>query len=345
MIQTQSHNKEKEWEDFKDRLNYLKDAVDPRYLLESLGIKVERETFKELRANCVVHGGDNPTSFRFNKERKTWVCFSHKCHDIYHNDVIGLIRAVNKVDFMAAVDFLSTLVGDVSSAAALNYKREREKQQFIESVDKEPYIHPDVTEQKLSSHGWLRSNFFNDEGFSDETLDYFEIAGGYKKDDLIRDIIPIRNETGKLVAYSLRDIRQNISYDMKYQITAGFDKDKVLYNLHRIIPVEKPIIVVEGFKSVWKLYDYGIKNVVAVMGSKVTHGQQRLLYSYATNGIVMFFDNDKAGVEGTIDAYNVMNDKLDVFSVFITETDENGNGLDPADLDKETVYGYLKDYI
>ena len=348
MIQTaqmQSHNKEKEWEDFKNRLNYLKDAVDPRYLLESLGIQVQRETFKELRANCVVHAGDNPTSFRFNKERKTWVCFSHKCHEIYHNDIIGLIRAVNKMDFMQAVDWLSNLVGDFDTGAALNYKREREKQQFIESVDKEPYIHPDVSDEKLSHYSWLRSQFFNGEGFSDETLDYFEIAGGYKKEGLIRDIIPIRDDNGKLMAYSLRDIRRDVSYDMKYKITAGFDKDKVLYNLHRIIPVEKPIIVVEGFKSVWRLYDYGIKNVVAVMGSRITQGQQRLLYSYATNGIVIFFDNDTAGAEGAITAYTDMHRKIDVFPVFITEVDEDGNGLDPADLDKETVYGYLKNYI
>jgi len=337
-----SHNKEKKWADFKDKLAYIKDNVDSRYLLESLGFRLERETMRELRGTCIVHGGDNPTSFRFNKERKTWVCFSHKCHDVYGNDVVGLIRAVNKVEFMQAVEYLSQLVGDFSTEAALGYKNKREKQQFIENQDKEPYIHPLVNEDRLSKYVWLRSKFFNAEGFSNRTLDYFEVGGGYKKEEVIKDVIPIRDDKGNLMAYSLRDIRKYVDYDIKYQITAGFDKDKVLYNLHRIIPVDKPIIVVEVFKSVWRLHDYGIKNVVAVMGSKITQGQQRLLYTHASHGAVIMFDNDEAGVAGTLDAYNTLKDKLNVYPVFITEADE---GLDPADLDKETVYDYLKDYI
>lgn len=344
MMQTKSHNNE-QWEEFKNKLNYIKDTVDSRYLLESLGIHVHRETSRELRANCIIHGGDNPTSFRFNKDRKTWVCFSHKCHEIFGNDVIGLIRAVNKVEFMDAVNYLASIAGDVDSVSMLNYKREKEKREFIENNKKELYIHPDVSEEKLSHHAWLRSKFFNNEGFSDETLNYFEIAGGYKKDNLVRDIIPIRNTEGKLMAYSLRDIRKNATDESKYVITPGFDKDKVLYNLHRIIPVDKPIIVVEGFKSVWRLYDYGIKNVVAAMGSKITQGQQRLLYSHATKGVVILFDNDEAGVIGAVNGYETLHSKLDVVPLFITEIDENGNGLDPADLDKETAYEYLQDYI
>jgi DNA primase len=344
MTQTKSHN-DQDWEDFKVKLNYIKDMVDPRYLLESLGIKVQRETSKELRCACVIHGGDNPTSFRFNKDKKTWVCFSHKCHDVFGNDVIGLIKAINRVEFMEAVNFLSKLVGDFDGPAAMLYKKEKERQEFIDSTRKELYIHPDVSEEKLSSHSWLRSQFFNSEGFSDRTLDYFEIAGGYKKDNLIRDIIPIRNTEGTLMAYSLRDIRKDATDESKYIITPGFDKDKVLYNLHKIIPVEQPLIVVEGFKSVWRLYDYGIKNVVAVMGSKVTQGQQRLLYSYATKGAVIFFDNDTAGVTGAMDAYETLKDRLDVVPIFITEVDENGKGLDPADLDRDTAIEYLKDFI
>ena len=343
--QMKLHDKQKKFEEFRDRLNYIKDAVDSRYLLESLGIQIQRETFKELRSNCVVHGGDNTTSFRFNKERKTWVCFSHKCHEVFGNDVIGLIKAINNVEFMGAVDYLADLVGDFDTSAALNYKRDREKRDFVENSPKELYIHPNVSDEKLSSYSWLRSQYFNGHGFSDRTLDYFEIAGGYKKEGLIKDIIPIREVNGKLVTYSLRDIRENVDYDMKYQILAGFDKDKVLYNLHRIVPVDGPIIVVEGFKSVWRLYDYGIKNVVAIMGSKVTQGQKKLLYSHATHGVVLLFDNDGPGVEGTVDAFEQLSDKLDVFPVLITEVDEDGNGLDPADLDKETAYSYLKDYI
>lgn len=337
----QSHKKEK-WEEFKIKLEYLKDMVDPRYLAESLGIAVNRETPKELRGNCAVHGGDNPTSFRFNKERKTWVCFSHKCHDVFGNDVIGLIKAMQKVDFMGAVNYLSGLVGDFDSAIeALKYRREKEQKEFIGYTKTETRIHPKVNEERLAGYMGHRSPLFSNDGFSDETLDYFEIGGGYQTGDkLTRDVIPIRDLHGKLAAYSLRDIRPDAQYESKYWITPGFSKDDVLYNLFRIAPADGPIIVVEGFKSVWRLYDYGIKNVVAAMGSKLTTGQQKLLFSNALHGVVLFFDCDVAGVEGAMVAYEALRYRTDVWPVFITE-----EGLDPADLDKETACGYLTPYL
>jgi len=338
----------KEWEDFRIRLSNLKDVIDPHYLVESLGFVVKKETPKELRCTCIVHGGDNPTSFRFNKERKTWVCFSHKCHEVFGNDIIGLIKATQKIEFVEAVEYLSKLTGDIGDGLdALNYRKEKERREFIENNKTTANIHPEVNEERLLRYRPLRSKFFNTESdFSDEILDKFEIAGGYKSNDgLIRDIIPIRDTEGKLTAYSLRDIRSNVSYESKYKITYGFDKDNVLYNLNNIIPVDKPIIVVEGFKSVWRMYQYGIKNVVAAIGSKITRGQRRLLCSHALHGMVMFFDNDTAGVLGTIDAYNHLKSKININYIFITETDDNGNGLDPADLDKETMYNYLQEYI
>jgi DNA primase len=341
-MQKMQSSKDEKWQDFKMRLSYLKDMVDPRYLVESLGIKITRETPKELRGNCAVHGGDNPTSFRFNKERKTWVCFSHKCHDIHGNDIIGLVRAMQHVDFMGAVGYLGGLVGDFDSAIeALTYRREKEQKEFISHTKTEPYIHHKVNEKRLAGYMGNRSQLFRNDGFSSETLDYFEIAGGYMtKDGLTRDVIPIRGTDGELLAYSLRDIRPDAAYESKYWITPGFDKDKVLYNMNKIVPVDGPLIVVEGFKSVWRLYDYGIKNAVAIMGSKVTPGQQKLLFSHAIHGAVIFFDCDVAGAEGAMVAYEALRYKMDVWPVFITE-----NGLDPADLDKETVAGYLTPYL
>jgi hypothetical protein len=54
------------------------------------------------------------------------------------------------------------------------------------------------------------------------------------------------------------------------------------------------------------------------------------------------FDNDVAGVRGTLEAVSSLSDKMKVIPVFITEVDEKtGKGLDPADLDRETIYKYL----
>jgi DNA primase len=336
------------WADLKTRLDTMKEMIDPRYLVESLGIKVLRETPKELRGPCIIHGGDNPTAFRFNKERNSWVCFTKHCHEPYGGDVIGLIRSVMKTDFMGAVDYLAKLVGQVDSQSFLEYKRRKDKEMFIRSVKRaNQSVCEYVSEEHLAAHMQLRTAYFLKQGFSRQTLSAFEIAGGYKDSyGYEREIIPIRDEDGRLVAYSLRDINKNES-DFKYILTPGFDKDKVLYNLNNVkkITDNKPLIVVEGFKSVWRLHQYGIKKVVASIGSKITTGQKALLYKYALNGIVVMFDNDEAGIAGALQAYEELKNKMEIYPVFITETDKDGKGLDPSDLDEATIRKYLNSYL
>ena len=341
-------DKEKRWENLKEKLDFMKQTVDPGFLLNDLGINTDHQTHKEVRSTCPIHKGDNRTAFRFNKETKTWVCFTHKCHELYGNDVIGLIKAMTGRDFIQAVEYLQELTGDLGTPDYVEHKRKMEMENFIKSYDT-IRVRPDsVNPSSLENHKPYRSNYFLTKGFEESTLDKFEIAGGWKdKHEIIRDIIPIRDVDDTLLAYSLRDTRDGIDEEFKYILTPGFDKDRCLYNLNRAHEYghRLPLIVVEGFKSVWRLYEYGIHNVVCCMGSGITTGQQQLLCIYALKGIVTFFDNDEAGVKGTNAAINDLGDKLDVRPVFIQEVDENGKGLDPADLTKEQVYEYLATYF
>jgi DNA primase len=345
--QTKSNN----WEDFKARLEALKTSIDPRYLLESLGFKILRETPKELRCSCLIHGGDNPTSFRFNKETLTWVCFSRRCHELNGGDILGLIRSVLKVDFMGAVKHLQSLVGSlIDSTSYVEYKRKKEKEAFMRLVNKpKKTIDAFVNEKFLADHIGMRTNYFLKEGYSNEVLNFFEVAGGYvDSHGIVREIIPIRDELDNLVAYSLRDT-SIIEGDNKYILTPGFDKDKVLYNLNNVrkhcMDDWRPIIIVEGFKSVWRLAQYGISKIVAVMGSHLTSGQISLLCAHGFRSAVIMFDNDLAGALGTIKACEALEGKMDVFPTYITETDMNGKGLDPSDLSYEQAHEYLKYYI
>jgi DNA primase len=336
-----------DWDDFKQRLQQLKESIDPRFLLESLGFKITRETTKELRCACNVHGGDNKTSFRFNKQTLSWMCFSHRCNEVYGSDVIGLIMSTMKIGFKDAVEHLQSLCGETNAfMSQLEYKRKKEKEDFIRRNSDEQEKPSYVNEDSLKRFSRYRSRLFGIEKFDNAVLDFFEIGGGYTDSfGLIRDIIPIRDADTELVAYSMRDIRPNApDDDFKYILTKGFVKDKVLYNLHRVIEEAqtKPLIVVEGFKSVWRMYQYGITNSVAVMGNNITPGQVNLLCSYALKGVITMFDNDVAGVRGTLEAVSSLSDKMKVIPVFITEVDEKtGKGLDPADLDRETIYKYL----
>jgi len=335
--------------ELKHKLECLKLAVDYNYLLVSLGFDIERDSNKEIRCACIIHGGDNKSAFRFNKETGTWICFTNKCHESFSYDVIGLIMAVHKTNFMSAVHYLEGLVGAIGdfSKEFSKFKMNRETDRILRIVKKVDNKPPIVNEDSLNQFKPFRSLMFIKDGFKEATLDYFEVAGGYKDyNNIIRDIIPIRDEHGKLRAYSLRDTRDNNDIkdsSFKYKLTPGFDKDRTLYNLDkaREFCTNKPIIVVEGFKSVWRLYEYGIRNVVAIMGSFVTEYQRILLYANAPKGVVLFFDGDKAGVEGTIASFNELNGNIKpLIPVFITES-----GMDPSDLSKDKIMSYLEGYF
>jgi len=336
-------------EGLKERAQAVKQLVDVTFLVESLGFKVDSDSNKELRGACIIHGGDNTTSFRVNKDLNTWVCFSHKCHEIHGNDVFGLVMSVNECSFMQALDYLEDLTGSkgLTGEKSAQFRMNKEKSGFVASnvsKNEKPSV---VDEKRLQFYKPFRSYSFVDDGFSPETLDYFEIAGGYTDiEGNLRDIIPIRNHTDELVAYSLRDIRRSGTIYKKYKLTPGFNKDSVLYNLNKAKSLlnEKVLIVVEGFKSVWKLHELGIDNSVACMGSSITMGQASLLYTYASRGVVFFFDNDYAGACGLGRSYDLVQGKITTYAEVITELDDDGKGLDPADLTDEQLLHYMEDY-
>lgn len=333
-------------------INALKESVDLHNLLYSLGFKITNENPREIRCTCIVHGGDNKSAFRLNKEKRTWICFTHKCHEEYGYDIIGLIKGVLKVDFVGALEHLKKLVGDNVVNASYMAARQfsSSKDSFIREYAK-PTKPSYVNEDHLRSYRPLRSqSFLQEDNFSKETLDYFEVAGGLTdKWNVLRDIIPIRDVNDELQAYSLKDVRRNppdTSY--KYIITEGFIKDSVLYNLNnaKVYAELFPIIVVEGFKSVWRLYDYGIYNVVAAVGSFVTEGQMKLLKAHATKGVVMFFDGDEAGRTGSDLAKEYLT-KEGIKTTVVTIAPEDMKKEDdgPAELSMEQTYRYLNEFV
>jgi DNA primase len=92
---------------------------------------------------------------------------------------------------------------------------------------------------------------------------------------------------------------------------------------------------------VWRFHEYGLYNTVAVMGSCITLGQIKLLKAYALNGVVVMFDPDKAGKEGTVKAIEDLSEHMPVHSVYMDICD----GEDPAELNLSKAYGYLNEFI
>src|SRR3990167_4858261 len=76
------------------------------YLLEELGFENIHENGTDIRARCLVHGGNNDTSFAFNPEKQCWVCFAEGCHE-GKSDIFGLVSAALHINFYESVNWLS----------------------------------------------------------------------------------------------------------------------------------------------------------------------------------------------------------------------------------------------
>ena len=98
-----------------------------------------------------------------------------------------------------------------------------------------------------------------------------------------RIAIPIHDASGTLVAYAGRWPGDPPEGEPKYKLPEGFKKSLVLYNLNRVVAFKAnanassrvllPMIVVEGYWSVFRLHQLGYPNTVALMGSDLSAAQ------------------------------------------------------------------------
>ena len=145
-------------------------------------------------------------------------------------------------------------------------------------------------------------------GFSRETIAHFEL--GFCSRGFFRDriVIPLHNMQGQLVGYSGRLVDDAlVNKDTPKYLLPGkrehegvaheFHKGEILYNAHRIAEPVEDLIIVEGFTSVWWLWQHGYPNAVALMGSTFTSEQINLLYSLLKlkGHFWIMMDGDTAG--------------------------------------------------
>ena len=289
----------------QETIAQIKLMVDPEMVLDYLGFHIIRRTPKELRGACKVHGGDNPTAFRFNLESRSWCCYTRHCEGESDRDLVGLIQKATGQSFYESVKFLAELAGidlnnqDQLSEEYLRLKQQQEMRKEIKqtqpSVPVTNFYPEEIVEELITN----RSKYFLDRGFPIEILDFYEIGGMTDSKGVHRETIPIRDEDGNLITVSAR--RTDSNEDPKYLLLKDIRKETTLYNLHvakNYVGDDRTLILVEGFVDVWALVLLGVYNVVAAMGTDITPNQARLIWKYAENVIVML-DPDDAGREAT----------------------------------------------
>ncbi len=116
-----------------------------------------------------------------------------------------------------------------------------------------------------------------------------------------RIAIPLHDAEGQLVAYAGRWPGEEGWPDgqSKYLLPLGFEKSRVLFNLHRV-PESDHVIVVEGYFAAIRLVGLGYPHVVALMGRSLSEPQEALLVARFSR-ITLLLDGDAPGRNASAD--------------------------------------------
>lgn len=268
---------------------------------------------EQLTGACPLHKGDGKSCFSVNlaRGRNCFNCFSCRAH----GNVLDFVAVKEEVILKEAGLLLSEwfnvpLVEGRIKRTGTQSKAEqtqnppsprlrrgelvREKEETEKPA--EPVNPPLTFELKNLNpdHPYLKER-----GLTPETIHRFGL--GFCKKGLMagRVVIPIHNEKGGLIAYAGRAIDEQGEKDGRYKLPSRFQKSFVLFNLHRAKEhvKEKGLVLVEGYFSVFRLFQAGFPQAVALMGSTLSAIQEELIISTVGHGgkIVLLMDNDEAG--------------------------------------------------
>jgi DNA primase len=121
--------------------------------------------------------------------------------------------------------------------------------------------------------------------------------------DFFRDrlMFPIFSVSGEVVGFGGRNFTGEQPKYINSTDSPIFHKSAVLYGLHesaKHIRAEDAVIVVEGYMDFLALFQAGIRNVVAPLGTALTADHARVIKRYTKN-VIMLFDGDSAGQEAS----------------------------------------------
>jgi len=165
--------------------------------------------------------------------------------------------------------------------------------------------------------------------------------GGYYAYFRNRIIFPIFTPQGRVCGFGGRVLDNSLPKYLNSPQSPVFDKGRILYGLNfskEAIGKERAVILVEGYTDTITLYQGGIRNVVASLGTSLTAPQVRLIKRYCDEAFIAY-DQDKAGIAATLRGIDLLLEadlKIKVISL--------PQGMDPADfLNKKGPEFFIKE--
>ena len=186
-----------------------------------------------------------------------------------------------------------------------NYMKQRGIQPAI--LQKFGVGYADEEWQSLSAH-------LQQADFSQDLITELGLCSKSSKDGKLYDkfrgrvMFPIFNTTGKVIGFGGRTIIGDAAKYLNSQESFVFEKKKNLYGLNLSkteIQEAGYAIVVEGYMDVIGLYQGGVRNVCAALGTALTPQQAQLLKRY-TKKVVLCLDSDDAGINAALRGCDVL---------------------------------------
>jgi DNA primase len=257
---------------------------------------------KSNKCKCIFHD-DTDASLHIYPDTNTWYCYGCRSG----SDVIEFIKLAEGIEFIDAIERLAN-----GNNINIDYNSDyiQSASDFMKVVEELKELeHDEVFGEHLLEKYDNTHKYLLDLGFKKDTLKHFEV--GYcanQNDDLFNRItIPWRNSSGELVGIFGRDVTDK--KDNKYKAKYGSRKGKHLYNLYNAKQYNS-IILTEGEKSVWKLYEFGYPNAVALGNCDL--GKRKWLLRSFTDTIILCLDNDERGIEARND---IIHDAYNLFDI------------------------------
>lgn len=322
-------------EDFIDEIKERSDIV--QIISEYVDLHRAGTNFK---ARCPFHGEKTP-SFIVSPSKQMYKCFG--CGE--GGDVIKFVMKMENVEFKEALEMLAKKAGieivreiDPEMSEKIN---QRKRYEHI-NVEAARYFFMLLWNGKNKAQAYLSKRGLDPKtikifglGYSGDAWDNLTkhlLGLGYSKEDLlnaglatekksgdgIRDrfvnriMFPIFDHTGNVIGFGGRVLDESLPKYLNSPETITFSKSKNLYAINfakkNITSREKPLIIVEGYMDVISLYQYGVQNVVAPLGTALTMDQAGLVKRF-TDKAVIAFDSDRAGIAATLRGIDILSSK------------------------------------
>lgn len=254
---------------------------------------------REAVTLCPWHNDKNP-SLTISDDKGFCYCFVCQTG----NDAIGFIQAALGLSFSEAIERIASrnevdvIYENIDPELAA--REARRKSEILGQLEQQQSSFRSLLKDKRAQR--IR-DFVDERGILPETCREFGIGYSNKGFFADRITIPIHDHIGNLVGFTGRSTRDDVK--PKYKNTENneyFDKSRLIFNEHRAVKFIKEsdsVIFVEGHIDVISLYQYGVKNVVAMQGTGAPSESIINRLARKTKRFIVCYDADEGGVKAT----------------------------------------------